>query len=144
MWRYWRELEFAGREEISRKRATDYWQTPDTWNLCVESAWPWTMWLLWPHDHGENRWVHCASTSHSGEERERNKDIERDSFLSWDYISQAWKRPEAFPKWPINFPSFCGLLIGLQPLATLTDLFGQAPPSALPNNLVSEHGREEN
>ena len=62
----------------------------------------------------------------------------RASLFSWVYVSWAWKRPEAFSKEPIDFPSFSGFWMFPHPLVRLTGLFGQAPPPAPPNSPVPE------
>ena len=49
----------------------------------------------------------------------------------------------AFSKERINFPSFCGLWMGLHPLVRLTDLCGPAPPPTSPSSLVLEEGTQD-
>ena len=65
-------------------------------------------------------------------EREREKENARKkrSFVSLGLLAWAWKRPEASSNWPMSFPSFHELLIGLYPLDRLTDLYGPAPDLA--------------
>ena len=100
-----------------------------TGHVASRTAWLWRRQACMPCD--------CGPQAEKETEREREK--ENQSFfiiLIW-----AWDGPNAFSKWPINFPGFCGLWLGPHPLVRLTGLCGPAPPSVTPNNLVPEWGK---
>ena len=80
-------------------------------------------------------WDKCVTRWVS--ERERGLLCSSGILLAW-----AWDSPGTFTNWPMKFPSFHGLLIGLYLPVRLIGLFDQAPPPVPPNNLVAEWGRE--
>lgn len=99
--------------------------------------------MLDPRGHalpGESAQKKGVSASLGGEEGEGEGEGESTFLSPGDYIFWDWKRPEAFSKLPINFPSFRRLLIGPHPPVRMTGLYAQAPPPVTLNNPILKGG----